>query len=174
MGYEYPRRRRRDVDVPWGAVAIILIVLVVAYFGYYVWFSVQVDYRFDTQIGDKFELSDRASDAKTKLMYLDQFIEALKANGLTEGQTAIFWPRPTSDLAQNYNTVLSLRERLAQLADMEPNSMQYQQGMTQITLQEYCWFPINIFKQGYELKNGIWWAALLPHDVQNRCSTKST
>jgi len=165
----YHEHYRRPVPIGTIAVAIIILV-VVSYFGYYIWYAVQVSYRFDTTIGDKFELSDRASDAKTKLMYLDQFIDALRANDLTEGQSAIFFPRPSSDLAENYRTVLSLRARLAELADMDPNSMQYQQGMTQITLQEYCWFPINIFKQGYKLKNGIWWeGALLPTDVQNRC-----
>lgn len=155
------------------AIFIIIVVAVVGTVAYYGLYAIQVSYTFDTQIGDKFELSDRASDAKTKLLYLDQFIDALKANGLTEGQSAYLWPRPSSDLAQNYNTVLSLRARLAQLADMDPNSMQYQQGMTQITMQEYCWFPINIFRQGYDLKNGIWWNALLPTDVQNRCASTS-
>ena len=129
-------------------------------------------YKFDREIGDLFELADRASDASTKYNYLKQFGEALEKNGLTEGQSALYWPRPTSDLAHNYNASKSLLLRLEYLSKLDPKSFEYQTGMQQITLQEFCWFPIDIFRNGYLLKNGVWHLSVVPVDVENRCAER--
>jgi len=131
---------------------------------------VNVGYAWDRGFGDIFELADRASDACTKAKFLGDFNNRLIAEGLNEGQSAAFYPRPTSDLASNFNVSKSLELRLVELCKLPQSDPAYQFGMNQVTLQEFCWFPINIFKQAYFMRHGIW-GIYMPKDVENRCSS---
>lgn len=162
------RMKRKGVsDV---AAAVIIFILLMAWGSWLAVDSGFKRYDFDRNIGDFFELADRASDAKTKTNYMEQFVQSLQKHDLTEGETSVFFGKPISSLQHNYNVALSLLSRLKALSQLDSTSFEYQTGMQQVTLQEFCWFPIHIFRQGYALKNGLWYLTLFPRDVENRCN----
>ncbi len=131
-----------------------------------------IDLEFERVIETHFEFADRASDAETKSLYFDQFVEAIEKHGLTEGANSkLFKDQPNADLTRNYNIAISLQNRLHDLAEMDPLSEEYQYGLRQLTLQEFCWFPINAFQQGYSLNNGGILRPLVPQDNYDRCHT---
>lgn len=78
-----------------------------------------------------------------------------------------------SSLDENYKVAKSLQSRLEAISKLDPETSEYSNNMQQITLQEFCWFPIAVFEQGYLMKNGGWGWALLPPEVENRCVTPS-
>lgn len=155
------------------AISLILVLLT-AIGANGIYQGVVWSYEYDKQVGDYFELSDRASDVQIKAQYFNKYVDALERNGLTQGQSSIFFQRPTSDLANNYQVAKSLQSRLDNITKMNPKSFEYQTAMQQITLQEYCWFPSNLFEQGYLLQHGVWGSALFPEDVVNRCVSTSS
>ena len=157
-----------------GIISIVLLVFLIAIGVNGIYQDVTWSYQYDKQIGDYFELSDRSSDASVKLQYFNKFVDALERNDLTNGQTSVFWQRPISELSYNYQVAKSLQSRLENISQMNPKSFEYQTAMQQITLQEYCWFPTNIFEQGYLLQHGVWGSALFPVDVENRCVSSSS
>jgi hypothetical protein len=129
-------------------------------------------YEFDKFIQGKFDTADRSSDAITKSKYYDQMIGAMISEHLNEGKASIFQnDKPQADLPTQFDVAKSLQNRLHSLARMNPDSMQYQQGMSQISLQEFCWFPMDVFEQGYMLKHGVWGNAFFAPEVKNRCDT---
>lgn len=154
------------------AVVVIVFIIGLAVFAVNGMYQSQIwGYEFNKAVGDNFELADRASDAPTKLMYYEKFMVALNQYGLTHGPTAVFWNKPTSMLENNYAAAVSLENRLKTLTHTDPGSSQYQFGMQQVTTNEFCWFPIDIFEQGWYLQHGVWGSALTPQDVSDRCSS---
>lgn len=168
-----PRTKNKAISAL-GAAVVILIALVIGGVVYAAYQSVTVSYNFDRKIGNYFDLADKASDACVKSQWFNQFVQALKDNDLTSGQTALFFPQPTASLENNFITAQSLQTRLTQLCALDPKSTEYQFGMNEVSTTEFCWFPLNVFKQGYDLKNGVWWEAIMPLDVENRCAPTHT
>lgn len=130
---------------------------------------------FEREIGGNFDYADRSSDAITKLDYFNKFIEGIEKHELTAGKNSIFFQeQPKSSLADNYKVAKSLQARLLEISKLNPKSFEYSNNMQQITLQEFCWFPIEVFEQGYLLKKGGWGWALFPPEIQNKCITKTS
>lgn len=170
MHIEIPCKVVIDMGGGTAVTAIVLIILIV-FCGFGGWNNTVVHYNFDKEIGDYFENSDRASTAVEKLGYFNQFLAAVEREGLTSGQTSIFWQRPVGDLANAYKVALSLQARLEQLSQMDPMTSEYQFGMNQVTTNEYCWFPLSTFYQGYALMHGAWGDAITPASDVDRCHT---
>ena len=153
-------------------LGFFLIAGLLVYGGMNNWFIVL---EFEREIEGHFDYADRSSDASTKLEYFNKFIDAVEKNGLTNGTNSVFFQeQPKASLSENYKVAKSLQSRLEAISQLDPQSFEYSNNMQQITLQEFCWFPINVFQQGYLIKNGGWGWALFPPDVENRCVTKKT
>jgi len=133
-----------------------------------------MNYDYDNNIGSFFELSDKASTIDKKLEYLQQYEAALKNYGLDSGQSTIFFPTKNTNLEENFAVLGSLKQRLVDTAKMNPSSFEYQQAISQITSQEYCWFPTDVFLRGFYLKRYLFWLAWFPTETTNRCATRTT
>jgi hypothetical protein len=155
-----------------GSLLVILIALFLIYMFIGLVSSVFIGYNFDREIGQWFELSDKASTIDKKLDYIEKFDAAIQKYDLTEGQTTIFFPTRETSLEENYAILLTLEQRLNETANLSTSSQEYQWAIRQITEDEYCWFHIQLFKQGFYLKNGVWWLALFPSSNENRCAEK--
>lgn len=159
-----------------GEVLFLIILLLISgaliYGAVYNWL---ISLEYEREVGKYFEFADRASDAKTKADYFNQYISALESEGLTTGASSIFFQeQPNALLEDNYKVAQSLQTRLNSVATLNSTSFEYATHMQQITLQEFCWFPEHAFWQGYALKHGAWGSALSPYDVVNRCATKQS
>lgn len=159
-----------------GLIIFILIVGAGAglllYGGINNWF---LQLEFEREIGGHFDYADRSSDAITKLAYFNKFIAGIEKHELNTGKNSIFFQeQPKSSLDENYKVAKSLQLRLETISKIDPSSFEYSNNMQQITLQEFCWFPIAVFEQGYLLKKGGWGLALFPPEVQNRCVTRTS
>jgi hypothetical protein len=130
---------------------------------------ISVGYSFDSNIGQWFELSDKASTIDKKLEYLDKFDVAVQKYGLTEGQSTVFFPTKETSLEENYIVLKTLLQRLNETSNLSTSSQEYQWAIKQITENEYCWFHVALFKQAFYLKNGGFLLALLPSHNENRC-----
>lgn len=159
----------QDTVIAFFVVLIIIGTIMSIIVGAMSWYY---GYTFDRDVGSYFELSDKASSVDLKLQYFNQFITALNDNDLNKGQSALFMTTKDSDLENNFNVAMSLQKRL-----VETNSMTrdfgYQTAMQQL-ITEYCWFPIDAFRQGYYMNKGIWILALFPASTNNRCSTPTS
>lgn len=129
------------------------------------------DVQFNNKIGGYFDLADQSSNATVKLQYWNQFSSALKQYDLNKGldvQTG-GWPmcacasNPEYNLTNAYNTnVLTIQSRLQSLVDSCPSenitcqsTYNYSYTLSQIELNEICWFPLNYFQQGYEMHDSV-------------------
>lgn len=152
-------------------VFFAILAVGVGVLGYGAYNNWQVELAYERDVGGFFEYADRASDAHTKSMYFDKYVNAIKSEGLDTGYSSIlFQNQPEANLANDWNVTTSLQERLHSLTKMDENSMQYQQGIQQISTTEFCWFPTGAFEQGYAMKHGAWGDALTPFKVVNRCA----
>lgn len=153
-----------------GSLLVVLIAIGLIYLFANLIGSVFVGYSFDSNIGQWFELSDKASTLDKKLDYLQKFDAAIQKYDLTEGQSTIFFPTKETSLEENYAVLLSLEQRLNQTSNLSVTSQEYQWAIRQITEDEYCWFHIGLFKQAFLLKNGVWFLAMFPASNVNRCA----
>ena len=151
---------------------IILIALVITftpliYGGYYNW---QVDLAYQRDVGVYFNYADRASDAVTKSMYFNQYIEALEKHDIISGCPSLYFcEQPNAKLEDNYKVAKSLQKRLIEIAKLDEKETAYQLGMTQMTENEFCWFPHQTFNQKYLLDHGAWGEAVTPYGTRNSC-----
>jgi len=118
--------------------------------------------------------ADQASSASQKSFYFDKFVQDLRDQGLTSGDTAIFYPTVNSRMEHLFNNTLSLQDSLHGTVEVckAGRTFDCNTAMQQITLQEFCWFPIDNFRSGYMLKHGAWGDAnWFPKDQANRCTS---
>jgi hypothetical protein len=147
------------------SIAIVLPVILAYNF-------ISIGYSFDSNIGQWFELSDKASTIDKKLEYLVKFDAAVQRYGLTEGQSTVFFPTMETSLEENYIVLKTLLQRLNETSNLPANSQEYQWAIKQITENEYCWFHIALFKQAFYLKHGGYLWAFLPSPNENRCADR--
>ena len=148
------------------AVLIILIMVMVitsAVLIYGVYYNWQVSMEYQRDIGKYYLYSDRSSDAVTKSMYFDQYMEAVKKYNLTDGCNAIFFcEQPRASVADQYKVASSLQNRLHEISLLDEKETAYQLGMTQMTENEFEWFNESVFYQKYALSKGAWGSAIIP------------
>lgn len=152
-----------------GILLLLLPSIILGWGGYYNWIT---DMAYQREIGIYFKYADRASDASTKSEYFNQYVDAIEKEGLTEGCTSIFYcEQPNAQLKDNYKALKSLQTRLNELKQLDEKETAYQLGMTQMTENEFCWFPIEPFRQAYMLRNGAWGDSITPDGVSNMCAS---
>lgn len=154
------------------AMIIVLVIFAVfmAYVGIvsYGHWILTLDYK--ENIGGYFTFADQASDAKTKAGYFNQYVEAIEKAGLTKGCNSVYFcEQPNSKMEDKYKVLKSLQIRLNELSKLQETETAYQLGMTQMTENEFCWFPQNSFLQHYALQHGYWGMAISPPDTYNIC-----
>lgn len=102
---------------------------------HFVWASVHLNYEYNRDIGGYWSLSEKASTLDLKADYLNKFVAAVNAAGLT-GYDAVFFQTPDNSVEQNMIAVQSLQIRMGEIRDLNPRSFEYQQAIYQITQQE--------------------------------------
>lgn len=177
-------QRRHGIAV-WGVV-IILLIVGLAGIAYQAWSYYVTDQRFNNTIGGYFDLADQSSNATVKLHYWNLFASALAKNHLDTGAAVhggIFcWgceTNPEFNLTNSYNAnVLTTQSRLQGLVSSCAardvtcqNSFSYTSTLQQIETTEICWFPINYFKTGYEIQQGLFASGLSRPSNDYLCST---
>jgi hypothetical protein len=129
-------------------------------------------YHYEQAIGSYWELSDKASTLQQKSVYLDQFVNALKASKLEGTSDALTLKTPNNSFDQNMIALQSLQGRMHQIQGMDEQSFAYQGAIQQITAQEQgeathltevfqgCWYLSNhIFLWGWI--DAIAWIGML-------------
>ena len=151
-------------------VSLVVMTIFIAYAsiaGYNNWL---VGMQYEREVGTFFTYADRASDAKTKADYFNQYVDALEKNNLIKGCGVMYFcNQPNAQLAENFKVAKSLQVRLNELKLLDEKETAYQLGMTQMTENEFCWFPTGIFEQAYALNHGAWGLALTPIGTHNMC-----
>jgi hypothetical protein len=137
--------------------------------GAYVNWQLTLEYERNVEV--YFNYADRASDAKTKSSYFNQYMEALEKYDLIQGCNAIYFcEQPNASLEKNYIVAKSLQNRLTELSLLDEKETAYQLGMTQMTENEFCWFPTGTFYQKYMLDRGGWGVAITPEYPTDLCN----
>lgn len=75
-----------------------------------------VGFSFDRGCGNYLTLASNAGEVKLATEYLDKSIAYLNEHKYTEGNTAILWPTPSTDVALWYKNIVVSRDELQQLA----------------------------------------------------------
>src|SRR5438445_12689048 len=75
-------------------------------------YNYQWGYNFQQSVKSDFDLADQASSASQKSFYFDKFVQDLRDQGLTSGDTAIYYPTVNSRLEHLFNNTLSLEDSL--------------------------------------------------------------
>ena len=154
------------------AICFCSVVVFLIAFGAITYYDWTINLEFEREIEVHFEYADRASDAGVKAAEFNKFIAALEEHELTKGPTSkLFQEQPNSQLDLNYQAAKSLQKRLNELASLDPLSDAYQYGMRQVTTQEFCWFPIQAFKDAYSLRHGGILYPLTPGGARDLCHT---
>lgn len=115
----------------WLVLAILFSLVLVVHIAE----EVYVDYRYDNEVADYWDLSERASTLDQKAVYLDKFVAAIENSHLS-GNDALFLPTPATSYDQNLIAVKSLQTRMHEIQTMDVRSLEYQQAINQITAQE--------------------------------------
>ena len=172
-----------------GALVVFTIAtLLIGGVGYQIWSYYVVDQQFNNTIKGYFDLSDQSSNATTKLHYWNLFVHALETNHLDQGWAVNGGPFCLGcDKNQAYNltnvfaaNALTIQSRLKSLVDSCrgqndtcQSSFSFTQSLNQIELTEVCWFPINYFKQGFEMQNHLFLSGLTAPSNDYLCSTST-
>lgn len=141
---------------------ISLVVLFVGFLFFVAMpFSIYTGYKWNEQVEDYFQLSDKASSIEKKTEYLNKYVSVLKERGLDSGESVLFFTKPTTDLKNQFEILTSLQNRMIELKKLQPNSLEYQQALKQITDSEYPYVDTCVFADGYYLKKGFMWYMFL-------------
>ena len=130
-----------------------LIIFIASWLLLIIPLSIKYNYQWKSTIYQYWELSDRASTADKKLEQLLLFREALVKNGLNEGQARYVFKTKATDLSENMAILDSLIERLNTLIFLDKSSLEYQQALRQITVDEYQGFNNCVFADGWRRKS---------------------
>ena len=113
----------------------ILVCVAGVWLGIFLGVSVVADYDYSNRIGSYWDLSVKASTIQQKSEYLDKYISAIESADLADND-AIFLKTPDTNTRENIKALKSLQVRMHEIFEMDVNSFQYQQAISQITAQE--------------------------------------
>lgn len=93
-------------------------------------------YRYKVNVGQYIKLADDASTPQMKLDYLNEYTSAVAKN-VTRNEARYIFKQQRLTKETQLEILSSLTKRLEDLAAMAPDSLPYQQGMQQISSQEF-------------------------------------
>jgi hypothetical protein len=114
---------------------ILTVVMAIAAFSLFVSAGI-VNYLYTVRIGQYLRLADDASTPQTKRKYLEQYKDAVIENVKRENARYIFTQTRLTKTTQ-LEVLDTLILRLDDIAKLTPGSLAYQQGMEQVTGQEF-------------------------------------
>lgn len=127
--------------------------------------SIRSNYQYDKLYGSYWSLADKSSTIEKKSEYMDKFVDALDASGMS-GNNAVFLKTPDNSFETNLQALKSLQSRLHEIKKMDIKSFEYQTAIQQITAQEQgeARSMLDVFQGVWDLNN-FWyewsWIALL-------------
>lgn len=120
-------------------------------------------YFYSKNVQSYYSLSVKSSTADKKLDYLIQYENKLLNYGLTSGSAAIIFKTPDNDAYHQYQVLLTIKERLEVISQMDMDSFEYQQALYELSRTElagdesgtFGHINTNIFKERYFLQHNI-------------------
>lgn len=132
------------------ALGIIIIVVFFIFWFFFGFISgIIVGYHWNRDVESYFQLSDKASTLDKKYDYILKYAETIKDKGLNEGQARWIFKTPETDLANNYEVLQTLIQRVKEAKKLNPTSLEYQQAIRQLTDNEYAGFDSCVFADGF-------------------------
>jgi len=98
--------------------------------------GVYITYSYSVRMGQYAQLGNDASTAQKKLEYLNKYKEQVQKH-IIRNEARYIFKRERLTQANQLAILDTLIQRLDEAAKMQPDTMQYQQAMLQITGQEF-------------------------------------
>jgi hypothetical protein len=99
--------------------------------------SIVAEYNYDKYYASYWSLADKSSTLEAKSVYVGQFVDRLNASrqGFAD-YNAVFLTTPDNSFDRNFQALISLRDRLHTISQMNESDFAYQTAIQQITAQE--------------------------------------
>jgi hypothetical protein len=111
------------------AFIVILILLITS--------GINADRTYRSKYGSYWQLADRSSTLQAKEQYVTQFVNNIQAHRSEfVDYNAVIVQTPDNNFDNNLNAVITLRDRLHTIQQMNESSFEYQTAIQQITGQE--------------------------------------
>jgi len=108
------------------------IILLIAYIG----ISFPAFNEYNLQHENYWELADRSSSIEDKYVYINEMVASFEESNLHGTYNAIIYKNPSNNFDNNLKALISLRDRLDEIKEMDVTSFEYQTAISQITAQE--------------------------------------
>ena len=117
-----------------GTIILLLLFVFAILLGMLLINPLYKGYVFNKEMGSYCELSYEASDIDKKISYLDKCIRLIEKEDLeaNNGYVAWFFKKPSNEMNEINEVMLSLQTRMHNLKDMEKDSFEYQKGLEQV------------------------------------------
>lgn len=109
------------------AIVIISLIVLVVWIGG-IGFAVMKDYEMNRDVLSWKDRAQVAANAPDMLGYIKTMRSSMENHGMTEGQCAVIFGTPATDMGKNYQAVLKIEERLQIIDNMDESSQAYQSG----------------------------------------------
>lgn len=126
-------------------ILMILFLLIMSYISNYI---------YEKNISYAWKLADKSSSLDAKSKYIDEFINNLEREKFSE-YNALILKTPDNNIQNNINAINTLRNRLNEIKDLDPESFAYQTAIQQITEQEQgeAYEMLSVIREGWILNN---------------------
>jgi len=119
--------------------------------------------RLNNQLTGYWEIADRSATIEKKSKYLDKYVKAVEALGLTEGHSAFIFKSFSNKMENNYIALKSLQQRLHEIKTLDVKSFAYQTAISQLTEQEWAQAGemTTNFTTKWELLHSFWFRSFV-------------
>lgn len=134
----------------------LLLITAIVLFGVGVIMSVVAEYNYDKYYASYWSLADKSSTLEAKSVYIGQFVDKLNNSRLGFADyDAVFLKTPDNSFDKNFEALVSLRDRLHTISQMNESDFAYQTAIQQITAQEQgqATEMLTVFKGCYYLRS---------------------
>jgi hypothetical protein len=118
--------------------------------------GVFAQYNYNKYFFSYWSLSDKSSSLDAKSLYISEFVDKINASrqGFAD-YDAIFLKTPDNSFDKNFGALVSLRDRLHSISQMNESDFAYQTAIQQITAQEQgeADAMLQVFSGCYYLQN---------------------
>ena len=120
--------------------------------------EIVVNYRFERDYLQLWQLADKSSTIPAKQKYIAEFVAKLKVgneHGEFATHDAVWLRTPNNSFEGNLAAVETLSSRLTEIQQMNPSSFEYNTAIQQITAQEQgeAHYMLSVLKGCYVLQN---------------------